>query len=160
VSDRLVALARYGKHPSPSELESLVAGSDKRRFAFSADRSLIRANQGHTVPVDLGLEPATPADVLFHGTVGRVLARTGRQGLLRGRRHHVHLHSDPEVAAAVGRRRGEAVVLTVDAAAMHRDGIAFYRSANGVWLTDIVPPKYLGGIGDGRPAGDKDATDA
>ncbi|WP_431900150.1 RNA 2'-phosphotransferase [Micromonospora chalcea] len=133
---------------SRAHLDAVVAGNDKQRFAVEtgpdgADR--IRANQGHSVPVDLGLTPAAPPPRLFHGTGEAVLDAIREQGLRRGGRHHVHLSSDVATARRVGARRGGAVVvLTVDAAAMAEAGYLFYRSANGVWLTDTVPPPYLG----------------
>ncbi len=142
VADLLAAL-RIGR----SDLDAVVAGNDKQRFAVEAgpdgiDR--VRANQGHSVPVDLGLTPAVPPDRLFHGTAEDVLPAIRTQGLRRGRRHHVHLSADVPTARRVGARRsGAVVVLEVDAAAMADNGYAFYRSANGVWLTDTVPPAYL-----------------
>ena len=112
------------------------------RGADGVDR--IRASQGHSVPVDLGLAPAVPPDRLFHGTSETVLPAIRAEGLHRGRRHHVHLSPDVETARRVGARRtGPVVILTVDAAAMAANGYPFYRSANGVWLTDTVPPAYL-----------------
>ncbi len=133
---------------SRAQLDAVVAGNDKQRFAVETgpdgtDR--IRASQGHSVPVDLGLIPAAPPPRLFHGTGEAVLDAIREQGLRRGGRHHVHLSPDVATARRVGARRGGAVVvLTVDAAAMAEAGYLFYRSANGVWLTDAVPPAYLG----------------
>lgn len=146
VSDLLDALARYGKPMTRHELETLVASSDKQRFAFNGDRSMIRANQGHSVAVDLGLAPVTPPETLFHGTARRFVASILREGLAKKKRHHVHLHADREVAFVVGRRRGEAVMLAIDAAAMHAGGHRFYLSQNDVWLTDEVPPQYIRSI--------------
>ncbi|MGY0006763.1 RNA 2'-phosphotransferase [Micromonospora sp. I033] len=142
VADLLAALKI-----SRADLDAVVAGNDKQRFAVErgpdgVDR--IRASQGHSVPVDLGLAPATPPDRLFHGTSETVLPAIRAEGLRRGRRHHVHLSPDEETARRVGARRtGPVVILTVDAAAMAANGFPFYRSANGVWLTDTVPPAYL-----------------
>ncbi|MFI2710954.1 RNA 2'-phosphotransferase [Micromonospora sp. NPDC018662] len=130
-----------------AELDAVVSGNDKQRFAVEpgpdgVDR--IRASQGHSVSVDLGLSPADPPGRLFHGTAADVLPAIRAQGLRRGRRHHVHLSVDVPTARRVGARRGGAVVvLAVDAAAMAANGYLFYRSANGVWLTDTVPPGYL-----------------
>jgi putative RNA 2'-phosphotransferase len=107
----------------------------------SGDR--IRASQGHSVEVDLGLSPAPPPATLFHGTVERFLASIRREGLVPGARTHVHLSADVETARRVGQRRGAPVVLVVDAAAMAAAGLTFRRSENGVWLTDRVPPEYL-----------------
>lgn len=135
----LSALADQGTRLSRAELEAVVRESDKRRFAFSADGLRIRANQGHSVAVDLGYEPAPPPDVLYHGTVERFLPAIRRHGLLKGKRHHVHLSATREVAAAVGRRRGDPVVLEIAAAAMASEGHVFFCSANGV----CTPPKGM-----------------
>ncbi len=124
-------------------LERLVAESDKQRFAFSEDRQRIRANQGHSVDVDLAYEPVTPPDILYHGTADRFLDSIRTRGLVRGNRHHVHLSADYAVAVEVGRRHGRPVVFDVAAERMHADGHRFFRSANGVWLTEQVPPQYL-----------------
>lgn len=126
-------------------LVSVVETNDKQRFEFSDDFEMIRARQGHSVEVDLALEPLTPPDRLFHGTVEKFLDAIRAEGLKKMRRHHVHLSKDEETATRVGARRGKPVILTVDAAAMARDGHVFYRSNNGVWLTDVVPPRYLAG---------------
>ena len=104
---------------------------------------MIRANQGHSVEVDLQLEEREPPEVLYHGTVERFLPSILAGGLNKGRRHHVHLSKDVETARKVGARRGKPVILKVDAGRMHGDGHKFFVSANGVWLTDSVPPSYL-----------------
>jgi len=132
---------------SRSQLEEVVARNDKRRFTIAGD--LIRANQGHSVDVELGLEPIAPPDRLYHGTPSRNLASIRERGLIRGSRHHVHLSADTETAAKVGQRRGSAVVLAVDSAGMAAAGHMFYRSTNGVWLTDSVPPSFLAEPGTG-----------
>jgi putative RNA 2'-phosphotransferase len=120
-----------------------VAQNDKQRFSFDPSSTRIRANQGHSTAVDLQLEPATPPDVLYHGTAEKHVAVILAGGLKRMARHHVHLSTTVPTATAVGKRHGRPVVLVVDAAAMSRDGFTFYCSANGVWLTDHVPPRYL-----------------
>ncbi len=137
----LAALRAHGRSVTREELERVVATSDKKRFALEGDR--IRAHQGHSVDVDLDLRPEAPPPRLYHGTVARFVESIRREGLVRGQRHHVHLSADVATAKSVGGRRGAPVVLEVDAAAMARDGHVFYRSANGVWLTDHVPPAYL-----------------
>lgn len=124
-------------------LERVVAGNDKQRFALDATGTRLRASQGHSVPVDLGYPPATPPPLLFHGTPARNMAPILRDGLRPGTRHAVHLSADPETADRVGARRGDHVVLRVDAAAMAADGHVFTCSANGVWLVATVPPRYL-----------------
>jgi putative RNA 2'-phosphotransferase len=136
--DRLLAALRIGR----PELDAVVAGNDKQRFTIEDER--VRANQGHSVTVDLGLTPQAPPPRLYHGTSAAAIESIRATGLHRGGRHHVHLSADTDTARRVGARRGGAVVvLTVDAAAMSRDGRLFYRSANGVWLTDAVPAAYL-----------------
>lgn len=132
-----------------ADLDAVVAGNDKQRFAVERGADgveRIRASQGHSIPVDLGLAPSPPPARLYHGTSRVALDSIRATGLHRAGRHHVHLSPDVATARRVGARRaGELVVLTVDAAAMARDGHAFYRSANGVWLTDAVPARYLAG---------------
>jgi len=125
------------------ELDEVVARNDKARFALDATGTRIRAGQGHSVAVALGYEPGTPPDELFHGTVERFLPAIREQGLRPGSRHAVHLSSDVETARRVGGRRGRPVVLRIDAPGMARDGAVFTRSANGVWLVDAVPPRFL-----------------
>ena len=105
----------------------------------------VRAAQGHSVPVDLGLVPTSPPDVLYHGTVPRFLPGIRAEGLLPGRRHHVHLSVDEPTAETVGGRRGTPVVLRVDALGMHGAGHEFFVAANGVWLTAAVPPQWIVG---------------
>jgi putative RNA 2'-phosphotransferase len=134
---------RAGITLSRDDLAEIVAGSDKRRFAFDETGTRIRANQGHSVEVNLQLEPAEPPAVLFHGTGADVVPAVLREGLRKMRRHHVHLSPDIETATRVGARHGRPVVLAVDAAAMARAGHQFYVSANGVWLTDEVSPAFL-----------------
>ncbi len=126
-----------------SEIEDIVRESDKQRFAFSADGQSIRASQGHTVAVDLGYAPAVPPPTLFHGTVDKFLDSIRAQGLVRGQRHHVHLSANTETAVQVGSRRGRPVILHVDAGAMVAAGHLFFISANGVWLTEQVPPPFI-----------------
>ncbi len=121
----------------------VVETSEKKRFALSEDGAKIRANQGHSVTVDLELERKEPPPVLFHGTATRFLASILKEGLEPRQRHHVHLSSDRETAIAVGQRHGEVAVLCVAAAEMAAAGHMFFRSENGVWLTDSVPPAFL-----------------
>ncbi|MFH9615387.1 RNA 2'-phosphotransferase [Streptomyces pratensis] len=141
VDELLEACVRHGFALTRDELDHVVAMSDKQRFTVEGDR--IRANQGHSVTVDLGLPPAEPPAYLYHGTVGPALDAIRADGLRPMNRHHVHLSPDRETAVRVGARRGTPVVLAVDAGAMHRAGHLFHVSANGVWLTDSVPPEFL-----------------
>ena len=143
----LSALAAHNHRLSRAQLDLVVEQNDKRRFAFDPTGTRIRASQGHSVEVDLGYEDAEPPAQLFHGTHPRVLDAIWREGLRPMNRHAVHLSADAETATWVGARRGRPVVLTVDAARMADDGHRFRVSANGVWLTDAVPPEYLGSPG-------------
>ena len=143
VDDLLSALREHGRPLTREELEAIVATNDKQRFAFSTDGARVRANQGHSVDVELGYESTMPPAVLYHGTVERFLASIRRDGLQKGERRHVHLSATPETAVAVGRRRGRPIVLEVAATEMVSRGFVFYRSENGVWLTDHVPPEFL-----------------
>jgi putative RNA 2'-phosphotransferase len=129
------------------QLDAVVAGNEKQRFAVMRGEDgveRIRASQGHSVPIDLGLTAVTPPAVLYHGTPVENLPSILAEGLHRGRRHHVHLSVDTRTAHIVGsRQRRRDVILIVDAAAMAAAGYSFYRSANGVWLTERVPQEYL-----------------
>ncbi len=138
--------AKHGRPLRRAELDEVVAKCSKQRFAFSVDGSRIRANQGHSIDVELDHEAAEPPDVLFHGTVRRLLPAIREHGLLRMERHHVHLSPDEATARAVGGRRGKPIVLRVDARAMRADGHTFHRTPNGVWLTAAVPSEYLSGF--------------
>jgi putative RNA 2'-phosphotransferase len=143
VDDLLAAAEKNGFPISSDELVVCVETNDKQRFAFDVSGELIRANQGHSIEVDLQLEEREPPEFLYHGTVERFLSSILEADLIRGKRHHVHLSKDVETAFKVGSRRGKPVILTVDAGRMNRDGHKFLWSANGVWLTDSVPPGYL-----------------
>ncbi|HEX8102518.1 MAG TPA: RNA 2'-phosphotransferase [Solirubrobacteraceae bacterium] len=143
VDELLAACAAHGFALSRAELEEVVRRNDKRRFSFDAHGARIRASQGHSVAVDLGLAPADPPETLFHGTPERSLDAILREGLRPMGRHHVHLSPDAATATRVGGRRGKAVVLEVAAGAMARAGHVFHVSDNGVWLTDAVKPDYL-----------------
>lgn len=143
VADLLAAVARHGRPLSRAELDEVVAGCAKQRFAFDESGDRIRANQGHSVEVDLELTPTAPPAVLFHGTAHANLDAILADGLVKMRRHHVHLSKDVETAVRVGARHGKPVVLAVDAGKMSADGFAFLVSANGVWLVDAVPAAYL-----------------
>lgn len=139
----LAAARRAGMAISEDTLHRVVLENDKQRFALSEDGRRIRANQGHSVAVDLGLAPLAPPERLYHGTATRLLPAIREQGLRPGRRTHVHLSPDERTATAVGKRHGVPIVLTVLAGRMHEQGLTFYRSANGVWLTAVVPPEYI-----------------
>ena len=124
-------------------LEEIVRTDNKQRYAFSPDGTRIRANQGHSLPVDLELLPKTPPEVLWHGTGTKFVESIERQGLKRMGRQYVHLSADPETAVTVGRRHGKPALFMLDTARMIADGLEFYQAENGVWLTNPVPPRYL-----------------
>jgi putative RNA 2'-phosphotransferase len=124
-------------------IAEVTATSDKQRFAIDESGQRIRANQGHSVDVELGLEPRAPPDVLFHGTAVTSVAAIRAEGLKPGRRQHVHLSPDEETATRVGARHGKPVVLRIAAARMQGQGHAFFLSTNGVWLTDCVPAEFI-----------------
>ena len=131
-------------HPLTMELlDEIVRTDEKRRYSFNEDRTLIRANQGHSIPVDVELERLEPPEVLYHGTGRKYVPSIDRQGLLPKSRLYVHLSADEDTAMKVGRRHGEPVIYMVQAGRMSADGYPFYRSANGVWLTKKVPTEYL-----------------
>ena len=136
-------LRQHGKQIDRQILEHVVATNDKKRFSFSEDGQRIRANQGHSVEVDLALPPQVPPDVLFHGTATRFLDPIREKGLIPGSRQHVHLSRDEATAVKVGQRHGKPVVLVVRAGEMHVEGLAFYCSDNGVWLTEHVAPRFI-----------------
>ncbi len=133
----------HGHHIDEETLERIVATNAKRRYSFDASHTRIRANQGHSLDVDLELTPRVPPAVLFHGTADRFLDSIEREGLTSQQRQHVHLSADGSTAMTVGQRHGRPVVLQVDTAAMAADGFTFWVSTNGVWLCDAVPWKYI-----------------
>lgn len=143
VEDLLQKLNRNGQPIDFQMLVKVVEQNDKQRFAFSEDRSRIRANQGHSVEIDLDLKPADPPEILYHGTAEQNLGSIFKSGLQKRKRHHVHLSASPATAEKVGSRHGVPVVLQVMAGQMRRAGHLFFVSENGVWLTEAVPPAYL-----------------
>lgn len=132
-----------GMNLTMEDLEHIVDTDEKRRYSFNEDKTKIRANQGHSIPVDLELESKEPPEFLYHGTVGQFLGSIQREGLQRRSRQYVHLSPDVETAEKVGSRRGKPVILQIAAGKMHQDGYTFYVSENGVWLTREVPPLYI-----------------
>lgn len=124
-------------------LRHVVATNAKQRFSFNSDETKIRANQGHSVEVELGYTATTPPEFLYHGTVDRFAAAIMQQGLQKMNRHHVHLSADTATATTVGLRRGKPLILQVSAGKMYEAGYRFYLSDNNVWLTDEVPPAFI-----------------
>ncbi len=155
VDDLLSACAAHQFPITRAELEEVVATSDKQRFSFDETRTRIRANQGHSVDVDLELQPQIPPDVLYHGTGEQSVPAILRSGLLKMSRHHVHLSKDVETARRVGMRHGRPAILAIDAVTMQQAEFTFYCSDNGVWLVDEVPPQYLKVL---KTEEEKDAT--
>jgi putative RNA 2'-phosphotransferase len=124
-------------------LEVIVETNDKKRFAFNTDKTMIRASQGHSIDVELKLDPVQPPGILYHGTATRFLESIMSGGLQKQSRQHVHLSATVETAKAVGSRHGKPAILAIDAKAMHIESFKFYLSANNVWLTDEVPVKFF-----------------
>jgi putative RNA 2'-phosphotransferase len=141
----LAGMNRKGHALSTEALARIVETNDKRRYAFNEDRTRIRAVQGHSRAVDVGLAPVAPPDRLYHGTVERFVVSIREKGLIPGSRLHVHLSADRASAALVGKRRGRPIVLTIDSEAMAERRHVFYRSENGVWLTAHVPAGFIVG---------------
>lgn len=124
-------------------LEQIVRTDEKQRYSFNEDKTLIRANQGHSIPVDVELDEAKPPAELWHGTGEKYVASIDIQGLIPKSRLYVHLSKDKDTAVKVGQRHGKPVLYIVKAGEMYRDGYRFYLSKNGVWLTKKVPAEYL-----------------
>ena len=133
----------FGKKITREELYFMVENNPKRRFAINESKNKIRANQGHSVNVNLGFEPVQPPEILFHGTAQRFLDSIFGKGLEKQNRHHVHLSADKITATNVGQRHGKPIILEVKALEMFKDGFQFFLSENGVWLTDKVPCEYF-----------------
>lgn len=131
-------------HPINLEiLDIIVATDNKQRYSFNDDKTLIRANQGHSIPVDVDLAVVNPPEVLYHGTGEKFVESIDTQGLLPKSRLYVHLSADTDTAVKVGSRHGKPVIYRVLSGKMCRDGYVFYKSVNGVWLTKSVPVEYL-----------------
>ena len=144
VDDMIAGINQSGKYKIDRDiLDEIVRTDEKQRYSYNEDHTLIRANQGHSIPVDVELEKVEPPEFLYHGTGEKFTASIDKQGLIPKSRLYVHLSPDEETAVKVGRRHGKPVIYLVRAGNMKRDGYAFYRSVNGVWLTKEVPVKYL-----------------
>ncbi len=143
ISQLLPLLKKRGFNLSFNELASIVQSNNKQRFIISEDKQKIRANQGHSIPIDLGYAEQKPPAILLHGTATRFIESIFQQGLTKQKRHHVHLSTDLSTAVSVGKRYGKAVILCIDAQTMYEHGYRFYLSTNGVWLTEQVPVDYI-----------------
>jgi putative RNA 2'-phosphotransferase len=143
VDELLNGMNLLGRVLTRELLEQIVADDEKQRYVFSEDGTRIRASQGHSILVDLQLKQAEPPEFLYHGTASRFFAQIQQEGLKPLSRQYVHLSKDTETAAKVGSRHGQAIILIVFAQQMHNDGLPFYLSDNGIWLTQHVAPKYV-----------------
>lgn len=145
VEELIQGVNKAGKALDMDMLKEIVCTNDKKRFSFNENGTKIRANQGHSIPVDLELKATLPPDILYHGTATRFLGSilNLKEGLRAGSRLYVHLSKDYETAVKVGMRHGVPCVLKVDTGRMVKDGYTFYLSENGVWLVEKVPAEYL-----------------
>jgi len=132
-----------GKHLGLDELKYIVKNCEKQRYTFNEDYTKIRANQGHSINIDLELKPQKPPEILFHGTADRNIKSILKNGIQKRNRQHVHLSVDIETATKVGIRHGKEVILKINSGKMHTEGFPFYLSKNNVWLTDFIDPKYI-----------------
>lgn len=134
---------KWKKSFNLTNLDELVETNNKKRFALNSDKTKIRASQGHSVQVDLGMKPQLPPKELYHGTAKKFLHIIMKDGLRKMKRQHVHLSQDLDTAFKVGSRHGKAIILTINTERLVKSGHKFYLSANGVWLTDDIPAEYL-----------------
>ncbi|MFK7920328.1 MAG: RNA 2'-phosphotransferase [Bacteroidia bacterium] len=143
VEQLLTQLAKHGTTINRQQLDYLAEHNNKTRARYSEDGLRIRAQQGHSIKVELDYEPVAPPEFLYHGTAERFVQSISQSGLNKRKRHHVHMSGDLETASQVGSRHGKLVILEVEAARMHEDGYQFYCTPNQVWLTNMVPVEYL-----------------
>lgn len=143
VNDLISGVKETGREINMEILEEIVRTDNKGRFSFDENKTKIRANQGHSINVDVELKECVPPDVLYHGTATRFLNSIYEEGIRPMKRLYVHLSKDYETAVKVGERHGTPVVLEINAKKMYEDGYAFYLSQNGVWLTSTVTKKYI-----------------
>ncbi len=143
VREILEKMNNRGMKVDLNHIEHIVATNNKKRFILTEDRQKIRANQGHSIAIDMEFKPIQPPDKLYHGTATRFLDSIREKGLMKGNRQHVHLSADQDTAVLVGKRHGKPVVITIDTGKMWANGHEFYLSENKVWLTDGVPVEYL-----------------
>lgn len=143
VDELLDGIKSSGREINREVLEEIVRTDSKQRYSFNGDKTLIRANQGHSIPVDVELAKQQPPKFLYHGTAKRFVSSIKQEGLKSMGRLYVHLSTDEETALEVGKRHGNPVVLKINSERMHKDGVKFYLSQNGVWLTEYVDKKYV-----------------
>lgn len=143
VEELRVKSAQKRVHFSVEELDEVVETNNKKRFAFNDDKTKIRASQGHSIDINLALEAIQPPEFLYHGTAEANISSILEKGIEKRTRQHVHLSADKETATKVGMRHGKPTILTIRTGKMHEDGLSFFQSANGVWLTEFIDPKYI-----------------
>ena len=147
VEQLISGIKKTGRKINRQTLEEIVRTDEKQRYSFSEDKTLIRANQGHSISVDVGLKEQEPPEFLYHGTAAGFYESIKKQGIKPMSRLYVHLSKDIETAVNVGKRHGKPIVLKIHSGIMYQDGVSFYLSENGVWLTKKVEPKYFEQIG-------------
>ena len=143
VDELIMKSAKNRMHFTMEELDEVVETNNKKRFAFNEDKTKIRANQGHSIEIDLALIPQQPPEFLYHGTAEVNIGSILEKGIEKRNRQHVHLSAEKETATKVGMRHGKPVILTIRTGEMFEDKIQFYLADNGVWLTDFVDVKYI-----------------
>lgn len=143
VDELMEKCAKHERSFTLKELIEMVETNDKKRFIFNEDKTRIRANQGHSITIDLALQPQQPPEFLYHGTAEANIPSILKSGIEKRSRQHVHLSQDKDTATKVGMRHGKPVILTIETGKMHEAGIPFYLSENNVWLTDFVDAKYI-----------------
>lgn len=143
INELIEAAQKHKINLTKELIDEVITTNDKQRFTYSSDGESIRANQGHSIHIQLELQPIKPPDTLYHGTAVRFMEEIRKKGLLKMNRQHVHLSHLKTTAYDVGKRHGKPIILIIDAQTMSQDGYEFYVSKNGVWLTKHVPPQYL-----------------
>ncbi len=143
VDELISKMINHGKNIDRKTLDRIVAENNKQRYSYNEDKTKIRANQGHSIIVDLELVPVSPPDILYHGTSLKCIESISRKGIMKMSRNHVHLSADTETAFNVGKRHGKPAVLVIDSLKMHEDNVEFYLSENKVWLCEYVDFKYI-----------------
>lgn len=143
VSELIEKVNNHNNELTFEELKFIVDNNDKKRFIFNEDFTKIRANQGHTIDVDLQLKNEQPPQYLYHGTAENNKDSILKNGINKGKRHHVHLSSDIVTAIKVGSRHGKPIIFEISSKEMFVNGIKFFKSENNVWLTDFIDPKYI-----------------
>lgn len=143
VDELITKSAKHRVEFTREELDEIVSTNNKQRYSYNANATCIRANQGHSINIDLELKPTSPPPFLYHGTPENFVSIIKQEGIKAMNRQYVHLSADKETATKVGQRRGKPYIFTILSEKMYKDGIVFYQAANGVWLTDYVDPKYF-----------------